>query len=92
MENQTISNDDMLSEYDFSGGVRGKHYRAYRQGHTVTVHHADGTQTVQHFKPDEGTVTLDPDLRKYFPTSESVNEALRLVMQLAQVPASLAQS
>ena len=27
--------DALRSEYDFSGGVRGKHYRAYRQGTTV---------------------------------------------------------
>ena len=24
--------DTMREEYDFSGGVRGKHYKAYRQG------------------------------------------------------------
>ena len=24
--------DDIRLEYDFSGGIRGKHYQAYRQG------------------------------------------------------------
>ena len=28
----------MRPEYDFRGGVRGKHYQAYRRGHTVTIH------------------------------------------------------
>jgi hypothetical protein len=28
-------NDDMRSEYDFSQGVRGKHYQAYRAGTNV---------------------------------------------------------
>jgi hypothetical protein len=29
--------DNMLCEYDFTDGVRGKHYQAYRQGHTIKV-------------------------------------------------------
>jgi hypothetical protein len=39
----------MMPEYDFKNGVRGKHYQAYREGHTVTVHQKDGTTQVQHF-------------------------------------------
>ncbi|GEM_PF-607169 len=70
-------NDDMRPEYDFRGGVRGKHYRAYRQGHTVTIHKMDGTTVVQHFKLEEGAVILDPDVRLYFPNDEAVNKALR---------------
>ena len=86
MANQTNVDEDMKPEYDFSGGIRGKHYQAYRKGHTVTIHNSDDTQTVQHFGLEDGAVMLDPDVRKHFPTSEAVNEALRLVMQLAQVP------
>ena len=41
--------DDLLPEYDFSKGVRGKHYQAYRQGHSVTINHQDGTTTTQEF-------------------------------------------
>ena len=74
--------EDMLPEYDFTGGVRGKHYRAYREGHTVTVHQADGTTVVQHFIPDEGVIVLDPDVREYFPDAESVNHALRTLIHL----------
>ena len=59
------SNDDeMRSEYDFSQGVRGKHYQAYRAGTNV--------------------VFLEPDLAAVFPDSASVNQALRLLVKLAQ--------
>ena len=30
-------NDDMLPEYDFSQGVRGKHYEAYKAGTNVVL-------------------------------------------------------
>lgn len=32
---KTTESDEMRPEYDFSGGVRGKHYRAYQQGTNV---------------------------------------------------------
>jgi hypothetical protein len=44
-----IDEDDLLPEYDFSRGVRGKHHQAYRQGHSVTISHQDGTNSNQHF-------------------------------------------
>jgi hypothetical protein len=74
----------MLPEYDFRGkkGVRGKHCRAYRQGHTVRVHQDDGTVVERHFALEEGAVMLEPDVRAYFPTSESVNQALRCLITL----------
>lgn len=82
-----LTEDDMLPEYDFSGkkGVRGKYYRAYRQGHTVRIRRSDGTVTVQHFTLADGAVMLEPDVRQYFPTSEAVNAALRSLIAL--VPA-----
>jgi hypothetical protein len=43
--------DDLLPEYDFSKGVRGKHHQAYQQGHSVTIKHQDGTTTTQEFPP-----------------------------------------
>jgi hypothetical protein len=49
--------EDMLPEYDLTGGVRGKYADRYRQGTNV--------------------VLLDPDVAAKFPTSQSVNEALR---------------
>jgi hypothetical protein len=73
------------AEYDFSktkGAVRGKYYRAYREGHTVEIQQEDGTRQVHYFRPEEGAVMLDPDVRQYFPDSESVNEALRSLIAL----------
>jgi hypothetical protein len=76
--------DDMLPEYDFSGqkGVRGKYYQAYRQGHTVKIHQEDGTVSIQYFTLEEGAVMLEPDVRAYFPTSASVNKALRTLIEI----------
>jgi len=70
-------NDDMKDEYDFSGGVRGKHYRAYRAGHSVRVTKADGSVEEHYFTLEDGAVMLDPDLKTQFPDSDAVNKALR---------------
>ncbi|MBM4271730.1 MAG: hypothetical protein FJ139_06190 [Deltaproteobacteria bacterium] len=77
-----IDGSDMLPEYDFSKGVRGRHHKAYRKGHTVKIHKTDGTTTVQHFKLEDGAVMLEPDVRVYFPDSEAVNSALRSLITL----------
>jgi hypothetical protein len=34
---QENEQDTMREEYDFSGGVRGKHYNAYRQGTNLVL-------------------------------------------------------
>jgi hypothetical protein len=54
----------MKPEYDFSGGVRGKHHEQYKAGTNV--------------------VFLDPDVARVFRDSESVNRALRLLLDLAR--------
>jgi hypothetical protein len=79
---QLKDKDEMLPEYDFSSGVRGKHYKAYRKGHTVTVHKKDGGVDVRHFTLADGAVMLETDVRKYFPDSETVNKALRGLIAL----------
>jgi hypothetical protein len=53
----------MMTEYDFSDGVRGKHHDAYRKGTNL--------------------VLLEPDVAEVFKDSESVNHALRLLLDLA---------
>jgi len=86
-------NDEMLPEYDFRGGVRGKHYEAYRRGHTLTIHKTDGTTDVRHFKLEEGAVMLEPDVQAYFPDSEAVNKALRgLITLLPRKPKTRART
>ena len=77
--------EDMRPEYNFStmkGGVRGKYYKAYREGHKVVVRKEDDTDTVQYFKLEDGAVMVEPDVRKYFPTSEAVNKALRSLIEI----------
>jgi hypothetical protein len=78
------TDNDMQPEYDFSGrtGVRGKYYQKLRQGYAIQVQREDGTTLVQHVTRPEGTVTLDPDVREYFPDAESVNTALRTLIHL----------
>lgn len=69
--------DEMLPEYNFSNAERGKHYQAYRAGHTVRVFKTDGSVQETHFTLADGAVMIDPDLHAKFPTSEAVNAALR---------------
>ena len=62
-----IDNDEMLPEYDFSGGVRGKYYEAYKQAQNIP----------------QNTIVLDPDVASVFRDSASVNEALRMLLKIA---------
>jgi hypothetical protein len=55
---------EMLDEYDFSKGVRGKYGKRYAEGTNVVV--------------------LAPDVAAVFPDADSVNEALRALMQIAR--------
>jgi len=55
---------EMLQEYDFSGGVRGKYAQRYAEGSNIVV--------------------LSPDVAEAFPDSESVNTALRLLIDIAR--------
>lgn len=88
---QSSEQEEMLSEYDFTGkqGVRGKYYQAYQQGHTVKVHQTDGRINVQYFTLEDGAVMLEADVREYFPTAEAVNTALRSLIAL--IPAKPAR-
>ncbi len=54
---------DMLDDYDFSEGVRGKYVQRFAQGSNVAV--------------------LSPDVAEIFPDSESVNNALRMLVEIA---------
>jgi hypothetical protein len=50
----------------------------------------DGTVTTQNFIPQENAVVLEPDVKAYFPDSESVNRALRGLIKL--IPEKAGQS
>jgi hypothetical protein len=77
-------NNDMQAEYDFSKAERGKFYRPLDKGYKVHVHQSDGTEVINHYTLAEGTVLLAPDVREYFSDSETVNEALRSLIHLAE--------
>lgn len=82
---KTIRDEGLKPEYDFSkmkGGVRGKYYEAYRAGHKVKIHQEDGTTSVQFFSLADGAVMLEPDVRKFFSSSEAVNKALRSLIAI----------
>jgi len=81
-KHQKQEDSDMLPEYNFKGGIRGKHYEAYRKGHIVKIHKADGQIVEQYFTLEDGAVMLEPDVREYFPDSEAVNKALRFLIRL----------
>ena len=47
---------------------------------------------VEHYRTSPNVVPLAPDVREAFPTADSVNKALRLVMQLSRMPQLYDQS
>ena len=77
----TLDGNAMRAEYDFSDGVRGKHYKARLNGYTIKIHKKDGTTLIKHVKR-EGGIALEPEVRKYFPNSRAVNHALRTLITL----------
>lgn len=77
-----VVDDEMRPEYDFTGGVRGKHYQVLREeGYIVRIYHDDGTVTERRVA-GERVVILEPDVYEYFPNSQAVNQALRTLISL----------
>lgn len=81
MKKPEAEHTEMLDEYDFTNGVRGKYAKAMQAGYTITVHEEDGTTLVEEVHP-KGMIVLEPDVREYFPDSESVNRTLRSLITL----------
>jgi hypothetical protein len=46
----------------------------------------------ERYKAGTNVVVLDPDVAQAFPTTEAVNEALRLAMQIARIQREAAQT
>jgi hypothetical protein len=61
---KTKRDPEMLAEYDFSKGVRGRFAKRYAEGTNIVV--------------------LAPDVAAAFPDSQSVNEALRVLVRIAR--------
>ncbi len=62
-----IDEDDLLPEYDFSKGVRGKHHKAYQQGHSVTIHHQVDNTSTQNFPALKVLAKLTTENQLTFP-------------------------
>lgn len=84
VSSNAVQGDHMREEYEFKGAVRGKHHKAMHEGYTVHIHQADGTTQVRNYALTNGTVFIDPDVRKYFPDSDAVNSALRSLIALME--------
>lgn len=78
MKKKAVDNDEMRAEYDFSGGVRGKHFKKLQDGHTTIVHKFDGSRVVTATR----LIALAPDVQPFFRDADSVNEALRGLIAL----------
>lgn len=91
---EDLSDDDVdlsdipeLTEEDFKRAKPLAQHLAergisYRPGdpYSVTIHYEDGTSVTRIVTPE--AVILDPDVRRYFPDSESVNRTLRSLIAL----------
>ncbi len=83
-----VFDNDIFPVYDqvniSSDDLSRKHDKQYQKGHTVTILHQDETKTTDEFKPEkqDNVIILDPDVKKYFPNSESVNSTLRSLIKL----------
>ena len=65
-------NDDLQPEYDLRTLLQGGERGKY----------------VERYKAGTNLVLLDPDVAKAFPDERSVNEALRLVIELTKISAA----
>jgi hypothetical protein len=80
--NESSDHYEMPDDVDFSQGTRGVHLRDPSKPYIVEIVLEDGTVEVHHY-PARDAVILDSDLRRHFPTDESVNEALRSLLKSA---------
>jgi len=59
-KNEPIPHDDDPAEYDFSGGVRGKHFKAMQAGYSITIHQKDGSTVIKRRGVREGGESPPP--------------------------------
>ena len=69
---QTDNEDELRPEYDLATLLKG----------------AERGKYVEQYRQGTNLVLLEPDIAAAFPTPETVNAALRLVMQLSAIPAA----
>ena len=69
-ENTSEMEDELRPEYDLTELLKGGVRGKY----------------VSRYRAGSNVVVLAPDVAQAFPTEEAVNEALRLVLRMAQIP------
>jgi hypothetical protein len=62
---QEPEDDDLLPEYDFTGGVRGKYYERYKQGTNVVLLDPDVAEAFKDSESVNRTLRLLLDLAKH---------------------------
>ena len=67
---QSELNDELRPEYDLRELLKGSVRGKY----------------VERYRSGTNLVLLEPDIAKAFPSDQAVNEALRLVLKLTQIP------
>lgn len=72
MKSYDDEDDDLLAEYDLS----------------TLLKDAERGKYVTRYREGTNLVLLDPEVAAAFPNAEAVNQALRLVMKLAKIPAA----
>jgi len=75
-ETSTDIEDELRPEYDFNELLKGGVRGKY----------------VERYRAGTNVVLLAPDVAQAFPTEDAVNEALRLVMRMAKIPATVERS
>jgi hypothetical protein len=96
--NKVASDPDMRAEYDFArmkGGVRGKYAGRLtvddmRPEYDFDYSKARPNPYAARLRGDVVMVVLAPDVAPFFPTSESVNAALRATIKARGVSTGLA--
>jgi hypothetical protein len=72
--------DGMLAEYDFSKSVPSNHYKKYREGVSITIYSPNKETVKKHLNTRATLIVLEPDVAKVFKNAESVNRALRNII------------
>jgi hypothetical protein len=74
-------NTEMLPEYDFSNGIRGKHYQQFKDGASVTIFNPNmesADKTVYNYH----LAKIEPDVAAVFNDDKSINDILRALINV----------
>ncbi len=77
MNNKIEDIEDIEPEYDFSNGIRGKHYKEFACGYTVTVYSPNKSTCDKQIVKKSNFIQIDEDIQDYFKNPKEVNNALR---------------